>query len=179
METYKRLEEGNRDERFIHFMLWAFQNKPGEFIPWPIIVKEAMGYKKPPAQNSIDCKNFKKGCHSARKKLVAEHKKGLIVLRSVGARLSSDKADLVLNNIASAMSRKANAHIVLSDLVKIPKNTDFADDERGRTAKKVFAAARKMVSEDILKIHASVADLPKQLMEGLKDETDPDNKVKK
>lgn len=90
-------------QRIAHFLDWAAQHKPREFIPYNEILKAVQGYDHMPrlANREID---LVKGALTRAKKVLAEkYNRGYVAKPGVGVRATTDDFDRTKN----ALTKKA------------------------------------------------------------------------
>lgn len=86
-------------QRIAHFLDWASQNRPYEFIAYNELTREVMGYDYTPRPNNKDVDLVKGAMSRSKKILFEQYSRGQLSKRSVGVRATVDADDRVVKEL--------------------------------------------------------------------------------
>lgn len=93
-------------QRVAHFLDWAATNKPGEFMPYNMIVQAIMGYKRMPQLASDEVQRVKRTASAnVRQTLITKYDREIVSLPGVGVRATHSDADR-LEHVAPKKARR-------------------------------------------------------------------------
>ncbi len=142
-------------KRIAHFLDWAAVHRPKEFIQYPEITKEIMGYNHMPRAKTEEVKHIQKTASRSRNILRKEYKRGMVSKLGLGVRATVDDADMTMNvltkrakTLAGAGAKFVETHsdidpTKLSSTGEVGKFKDWYLHEATDTAKKLTAPAFK------------------------------------
>lgn len=94
VDGYVKDDAMSRTKRVAHFLDWAAVNKPGEFMPYNVIVKAIMGYTYMPRLDGDEVRQIKNATSGGvRSSLIGEYNRELVTLPGVGIRATTSDAD--------------------------------------------------------------------------------------
>jgi hypothetical protein len=146
ISTYKFDPEMSQTKRIAHFLDWASQHMPKEFLPYNVVLKAVMGYKHLPRLDTKEVLFIRHAITRVRKTLLDTYKKGLVSMPGVGVLATVDDADMVINDVAKKGQRVQSAvnsftaSVNVVNPANIPKTAEMAPYQKYiRQAKDVAA----------------------------------------
>lgn len=142
-------------KRIAHFLDWAAEHRPKEFIQYTEITKEIMGYSHMPRAKTAEVEHIQKTASRSRTVLRKEYKRGMVSKPGLGVRATVDDADMTMNvltkrakTLAGAGAKFVETHsdidpTKLSTTGEIGKYREWLTHEAADTVKKLTAPSFK------------------------------------
>lgn len=146
VEQYEFDPGESQTRRIAHFLNWAADHMPKEFLPYNVVLKAITGYKHLPRLDTKEVESVRSAMSRVRKILLQTYRRGTVTMPGVGVRATIDDADMVIHDVtkkgkraeAAFTSYKESVNAV--DVTKIPKTAEMAPYQKYiRGAKDVVA----------------------------------------
>lgn len=107
-------------DRVVHFLLWAAESFPRRPVPITHIVRIALSEPKLPKEDSETVISFrKKKMASVKRKLLRDHKRGIVYYPGMGWRTTVDSEDIVENVMEKNRKRVQSSIASMSETESI------------------------------------------------------------
>ena len=140
--------------RIAHFLDWAANNKPREFLQYNVVLKAVMGYKHLPRLETKEVEFVRSAITRVRKVLLEVYKRGTVTMPGVGVRATVDDADMVVHEVTKKGQRVQSAvksftaSVSIVNPANIPKTPEMAP--YNQYIKKAKDVAAQFGSQDFL-----------------------------
>jgi hypothetical protein len=133
-------------KRIAHFLDWAADNMPKEFLQYNVVLKAVMGYKHLPRLETKEVEFVRSAITRVRKVLLETYRRGTVTMPGVGVRATVDDSDMVVHDVTKKGKRVQSAVKSFTEAVNIvnpaniPKTPEMAPYTKYvRDAKEVAA----------------------------------------
>lgn len=116
---YRPTEGMTGVDRSVDFLLWAAKSFPYRPVPITHVVRIALSEPKLPKEESTEVASFRKKMTTIRRKLLRDHKRGLVYHPGMGYRATVDSEDVVENVMEKNRKRVQSSIASMSDTESI------------------------------------------------------------
>lgn len=131
-------------KRIPHFLNWAAEHLPKEFMQYNVVLKAIMGYTHLPRLETKEVLFVKSATSRVRKTLLDSYRRGMVTMAGVGVRATVDDADMVIHDVSKKGKRVTSAmnaftaSVNVVNISNIPKTPEMAPYQKYiRQAKEV------------------------------------------
>lgn len=129
--------------RTAHFLNWAAENYPNQYISYNVILKVINKLPNTPQIKSREVKNLASRMQSVKKVLLSDYQKRMHSLPGVGVRATVDSADVLQNVLVSDARRFDSARRTLTQTANIINPAEIPNSPEMKPLKEWLAKGLK------------------------------------
>ena len=146
LHHYESDQSQSMTRRIAHFLDWAAENMPKEFLQYNVVLKAVMGYRHLPRLETKEVEFVRSAITRVRKVLLSVYKRGTVTMPGVGVRATVDDADMVIHDVSKKGQRVQSAvnaftaSVNVVNVANIPKTPEMAPYQKYIKDAKAIAA---------------------------------------